>query len=106
MSVRESSAKAVYKAGGHCQVPTDSDVPRVAVNFYGLWRTVANVLPLLERNVIGPSRSVGLVDIFVHATTEATLSNARSGEEAVSLDPHAALQIKSCDTVIEDTAPL
>ena len=104
LSAQERSAKAVYKAGGHCQAPTDSDVPRVAVNFYGLWRTVADMLPLLERNVIAPSRSVGLVDIFVHATTEATLTNARSGEEAVSLDPHAALQIKSCDTVIEDTA--
>jgi hypothetical protein len=104
LSVRESSAKAVYKAGGHCQGPTESDVSRIAVNFYGLWRTVAHVLPLLERNVVAPSRSVGLVDIFVHATTEATLTNARSGEEAVSLDPHAALEIKSCDTVIEDTA--
>ena len=62
LSAQERSAKAVYKAGGHCQAPTDSDVPRVAVNFYGLWRTVANVLPLLERNVIAPSRSVGLVD--------------------------------------------
>ena len=106
LSTKERFAKAVFKAGGHCQSSMEPHVPRVAVNFYGLWRTVAHVLPLLERNVVDPSRSVGLVDIFVHATTEVTLTNARSGEEAVSLDPHAALKIKSCDTVVEDTAKI
>lgn len=104
MSMKEVLTREAQRAGGNCADTTSSDVSRVAVCFYGLWRTTKHVLPLIERNVLEPSRSVGLVDVFVHATTEMNLTNARSGEDGVALDPRAALQIRSCETVLEDTS--
>ena len=49
---------------------------RVAVCFYGITRCLEKTLPEIERNLLGPLRSVGAsCEIFLHCLTMDVLSN-------------------------------
>lgn len=60
------------------------EVPRVALLFFGLTRSLKFTLPSIEGNVIGPLQEMGLqVDVFVHTyndTDDASSKQTRSDE--------------------------
>lgn len=71
--------------------------PRVAIGFYGLVRNMTLVLPSIERHVFDVlDRASISYDVFVHSMFLRRVSNLRSGEKDVPLDPYDFIRLRPC----------
>ncbi len=61
-------------------------VPRIAVCFFGITRSLRHTVAAIEENVLGPARQVGTVTVHGHFFRETHIENARTGERG-TVDP-------------------
>eukprot|EP00892_Ulva_mutabilis_P003127 jgi/Ulvmu1/12815/UM097_0044.1 len=85
-----------------------SDLPRVALLFFGLTRSLKYTLPSIESNVVGPLQALGLqVDVYLHTynDTDDASSRQTSSEEWRLLKPTAHV-ITSQELFLNTSQPL
>lgn len=58
----------------------DGPLPRVAVCFFGIPRSLHITRPSLEKNVLNPIKEFAEVKVFAHFYNQTTISNPRTGE--------------------------
>jgi len=76
---------------------------RVAVCFFGLSRNLSTTLPSIEANLLGPLLDSGAdFDIFVHAMLLNSITNKRSHEKALALQPFEFASLNPCRFTAED----
>lgn len=78
-----------------------SDLPRVAVCFFGLPRALNLTLPSIQQRLLLPLQAVANVSIYVHTFDIRVFTNNRSKEYSVRIRPHDVTALKPTSYVIE-----
>ena len=72
-------------------------LPRIAIGFFGITRSLKWTLPSIQKNIIAPTRELGETRLFAHFFQQEHINNPRTGENQ-SLDTNE-YQLLECDEV-------
>jgi hypothetical protein len=68
------------------------EMPKVAICFFGITRSLSHTISSIECNVLDPARKLGNVSIYSHFFLQKNIINPRSGEQGQNkLDEHRLL---------------
>jgi hypothetical protein len=59
----------------------DTGLPRIAICFFGITRSLTHTIGSIEKNILNPARDLGEVRVFAHFFRQTVIDNPRSGEK-------------------------